>query len=73
MIYTHSMLGEENSYISEYSLPPGDFLALPEPDLITGVGHGHYRPVNREKPKANAYKRKHKKIKMAKNSRRRNR
>lgn len=44
-----------------------------KPNLRTGVGHGHPRSVNREKPKSGHHKAKHIKMKMAKKSRRRNR
>lgn len=45
----------------------------PEPNLITGVGHGHYRPLRRHKAEANHAKKLKKARKATKRSRRRNR
>lgn len=44
-----------------------------EPNLITGVGHGHYRPLRRHKAEANHAKKLKKARKATKRSRRRNR
>ena len=52
---------------------PLDFPADPEPNLITGVGHGHCRPLWRHKAEANHAKKLKKARKMTKRSRRRNR
>lgn len=43
------------------------------PSLRTGVGHGHSRSFYREKPEKDAYAKKHKRAKMSKASRKRNR
>lgn len=43
------------------------------PNLKTGEGHGHYRPLSREQLKKNFHKHVHDKKKMSKKSRRRNR
>lgn len=45
----------------------------PEPNLITGVGHGHYRPLRRHKAEANHAKKLKKARKATKRSRRMNR
>ena len=44
-----------------------------KPNLLTGEGCGHYRPLDRERKKKGYHKAKHDMVKMAKNSRRRNR
>ena len=44
-----------------------------EPNLLTGVGHGHYRPLRRKKVEANHAKKLKKARKATKRSRRRNR
>lgn len=46
---------------------------VPEPNLCTGVGHGHPRKFERERPKKGTKAKKRKKAKMCKASRRRNR
>lgn len=46
---------------------------IPEANLRTGVGHGHFRKFNRERPEKNAQAKKRKKAKMSKASRKRNR
>lgn len=58
---------------SEYFMSPIDIPIKPEPNPITGEGHGHYRPLTREKPPKNHRKHKRAKIKMASQSRRKNR
>lgn len=50
-----------------------DFTTDQEPNLITGVGHGHYRPLRRHKAAANITKKLKKARKATKRSRRRNR
>ena len=51
--------------------PPQYTSTVNEPNLLTGKGHGHYRP--RGKRVAYYHKKKHNKVKMSKQSRRRNR
>ena len=46
---------------------------IPEPNLRTGAGHGHFRKFEREHPKKGAKAKKHKRTKMSKASRKRNR
>lgn len=46
---------------------------IPEPNLRTGVGHGHLRKFDRERPKKGAKAKKRKLSKMSKASRKRNR
>lgn len=46
---------------------------IERPNLRTGVGHGHPRKSSREKPEKGAWTKKHKRAKMKKASRRRNR
>ena len=48
-------------------------VAVSEPNLRTGVGHGHLRKFNRERPKKGAKAKKRKRTEMSKASRRRNR
>lgn len=43
------------------------------PNLISGVGHGHYRPFDRERPAKDRVKKLRKHTKMKKASKRRNR
>ena len=57
----------------EYWLDPVEATPPPKPNLCTGEGHGHYRAWTREKLMKGAYKHKHRKMKMAKKSKRRNR
>ena len=45
---------------------------MERPNLRTGVGHGHPRKFNREKPKKGAWMKKHERAKMKKASRRKN-
>ena len=49
------------------------FPPIPVPDLRTGVGHGHFRPLNRELPEKDRLHKARKKRKIAKKSKRRNR
>lgn len=44
-----------------------------EPNLATGVGHGHIRKPGQTQPKKDAWAKKHKRAKMSKASRKRNR
>lgn len=61
-----------NSYMVD--VRARDIVAPTEPpSLRTGVGHGHVRKYNREKPKKDAWAKKRKKAKMRKTSRKRNR
>lgn len=53
----------------EYTLLP----SIPVPNLRTGVGHGHFRPLNRELPEKNRLQKARKLRKIAKKSKRRNR
>lgn len=50
-----------------------DVMTVSEPNIRTGVGYGHPRKFNREKPPKGAYAKKHKRSKMSKESRKRNR
>lgn len=50
-----------------------DFPATPTPNLITGVGHGHYRPLRRHKAESNIIRKQKKARKATKASRRKNR
>lgn len=43
------------------------------PNLRTGTGHGHFRGLCRERPKKDAWAKKHKRVKISKTSRKRNR
>lgn len=47
--------------------------AVPDPNLRAGVGHGHLRKFNRERPKKGAKAIKRKRSKISKVSRKRNR
>lgn len=44
-----------------------------EPDLTTGIGHGHIRKRGQTRPRKDALAKKHKRAKMSKASRKRNR
>ena len=60
---------------SSFYLSVNDF-ELPStvvPNLKTGEGHGHYRPLFRNKVKCDYHKHIHNKRKIVKRSRRRNR
>lgn len=63
---------ERNSYMDAIekidTAPP-----LPVPNLRTGVGHGHYRPLNRERPTKDSLAKKRRRDKASKASRRKNR
>lgn len=61
--------------LGEYLLldPVLDMPPIVKPNLITGEGHGHYRPLTRKKKKKGYYKAQHKKSKMVKDTKRRNR
>ena len=51
-----------------------DMQATPKPpNLRTGEGHGHLRGFNRERPKKGAWAKRHKREKMRRASRKRNR
>lgn len=50
-----------------------DVMAVSEPNIRTGIGHGHPRKFNREKTTKGAYAKKRKRAKMSKASRKRNR
>ena len=52
---------------------PMNFPVDPKPNLITGVGHGHCRPLRRKKEESNHVKKLKKARKMIKQSRRKNR
>lgn len=45
---------------------------ISEANLRTGEGHGHFRPLNRERPEKNAQTKKRKRAKISKTSRKRN-
>lgn len=47
------------------------FPPISVPDLRTGIGHGHFRPFNQEKPKKDKLRKAQKKRKIAKKSKRR--
>lgn len=61
------------SYMMEDVRVRGIVAPTEPPSLCTGVGHGHFRKYNREKPKKDAWAKKRKKAKMRKTSRKRNR
>lgn len=46
---------------------------VPEPNLRTGIGHGHFRKFGRERPEKGAKAKKRKRSKISKASRKRNR
>jgi len=46
---------------------------IEQPNLRTGAGHGHPRKFNRERPEKNAKAKKHKRTKLRKASRKKNR
>ena len=56
-----------NRWGVRYDLPPI------KPNLITGEGHGHFRPLTRKLPPRKNYQHWKMKQRMIKNSRRRNR
>lgn len=61
-------------YMFTYTMGDADlFPPIPVPDLRTGVGHGHFRPPNRELPEKDRLQKARKKRKIAKKSKRRNR
>lgn len=61
-------MGYMDSFFAPLDLPP-----IVKPNLRTGEGHGHYRPLSRKKPEKGCHKKKHVKTKMTKKSKRRNR
>lgn len=65
----------DNWYPDYFDIGRIDVQSLPleQPDLKTGVGHGHYRPSSRNRQKRGHYDHIHNKTKMSKESRRRNR
>ena len=61
-----------NSYLEDVRVR--GIVATPETlSLRTGAGHGHFRGLNRERPKKDAWAEKRKRAKMKKASRKRNR
>ncbi len=59
--------------LERYSDWKVDFPMSPKPSLKTGVGHGHSRRGDRERPAKDKIKKLRKHTKMAKASKRRNR
>lgn len=62
-----------NDLLFQYSINDIELPSTIVPNLKTGEGHGHYRPLSREKLKKNFHKYVRDKKKMSKKSRRRNR
>lgn len=61
------IFGDCYGYFEDCDVP------IVKPNLATGVGHGHFRPSNRERPEKYHEQRKRNKRKAAKRSRRMNR
>ena len=61
-------IGYMGGFFEPMDLPP-----VVKPNLRTGEGHGHYRPLSRKKPEKGCHRKKQIKAKMAKRSKRRNR
>lgn len=57
----------------DYRLPLMAFPPLKKPNLRTGEGHGHFRPLCRKRPIKGAVKKKRKKRKLSAQSRKKNR